>query len=172
MEVVLLGHPVLRQKSSPVEEIDEKVREFVEQMAETMYRAKGLGLAANQVAVPKRIFIIDIAQKEGTPKLEVYINPEILEAEGTVIHEEGCLSIPGYYAKVKRHEKLLVKAYDLNGKEFQRELTGLHAIAFQHEYDHIEGILFIDRLSPLKQRLFKKWWKKHSKRIKSPSQTE
>ncbi|NPA40561.1 MAG: peptide deformylase [Thermodesulfobacteria bacterium] len=164
MEIVVYGHPVLRQKSEPVKEIDGKLKKIIDQMAETMYKAKGLGLAANQVAIPQRFFIIDIAQKEGKPKLEVYINPVILEAEGSTVYEEGCLSIPGYYAKVERYEKIFIKAYDLDGKEFERELTGLHAIAFQHEYDHIEGILFIDRLSPLKQRLFKKWWKKHGKK--------
>jgi peptide deformylase len=161
MEIVILGHPVLRQKSEPVENIDGKLKETIEKMAETMYKAKGLGLAANQVAIPKRFFIIDIAQKEGTPKLEVYINPEILSAEGHTTYQEGCLSIPGYYAKVERYAKLYIRAYDLDGNPFERELTGLHAIAFQHEYDHLDGILFIDRLSPLKQRLFKKWWKKH-----------
>ncbi len=167
MKIVTLGHPALRQKAEPVKDIDGSIKELVDEMAKTMYEAKGLGLAANQVAVLKRVFIIDVSQKEGEPKLEVYINPEILEKEGSIVREEGCLSIPGYYAKVKRFERLFIKAIDLDGKEFERELTGLHAVAFQHEYDHLDGILFIDRLSPLKQRLFKKWWKKHKKSIES-----
>jgi len=172
MKVVILGHPALRQKALPIEEINEDIRNLVDQMAKLMYESKGLGLAANQVGVLKRVFIIDVAQKEGEPKLEVYINPKILEKEGSIVREEGCLSIPGYYAKVKRFEKIFIKAFDLNGKEFERELTGLHAVAFQHEYDHLDGILFIDRLSPLKQRLFKKWWKKHKKAIESKYQSK
>jgi len=164
LKILILGDPVLRQKSVPVENIDGELADFIKKMAETMYKAKGLGLAANQVGVAKRFFIMDIAQKEGTPKLEVFINPEIVEAEGETTYEEGCLSIPGYAAKVKRHAKLFIKAYDLDGNPFERELTGLAAIAFQHELDHLDGILFVDRLSPLKKALFKKWWKKHGKK--------
>ncbi|WP_028840500.1 peptide deformylase [Thermodesulfobacterium hveragerdense] len=161
MEIVILGHPVLKEKALPIENIDGEIKSLVEQMAETMYKAKGLGLAANQVGVLKRVFLLDVSQKEGTPKLEVYINPEILQTEGYTTYEEGCLSIPGYYAKVERHAKLYIRALDLNGNPFERELEGLHAIAFQHEYDHLEGILFIDHLSPLKRSLFQKWWKKN-----------
>lgn len=164
MEIVILGHPALREKALPIENIDGEIKRLVEQMAETMYKAKGLGLAANQVGVLKRLFLLDVSQKEGTPKLEIYINPEILHAEGYTTYEEGCLSIPGYYAKVERHAKLYVRALDLDGNPFERELEGLHAIAFQHEYDHLEGILFIDRLSPLKRSLFQKWWKKNQPR--------
>jgi len=159
--IVYLGDPILRQKTQPVKEIDGELKETIEKMAELMYEVRGLGLAANQVGISQKFFIMDIAQKEGTPKLEVYINPEILSAEGETEYEEGCLSIPGYYAKVNRYKNLYIKAYDIEGNPFERELTGLHAIAFQHEFDHLEGILFIDRLSPLKQELFKKWWKKH-----------
>ncbi len=165
MEIVILGHPALREKAEPVKDINGELKEFIDKMAETMYKAKGLGLAANQVGVLRRVFIIDISQKEGKPKLEVYINPEILSAEGHTTYEEGCLSIPGYYSKVDRYAKIYIKAYDINGNPFERELTGLHAIAFQHEYDHLNGILFIDRLSPLKKQLFRKWWKKHQREL-------
>lgn len=161
MEIVILGHPTLRQKAHPVEKIDGNLRDFVEKLAETMYRAKGLGLAANQVGVLQRVFVLDVSQKEGNPKLEVYINPEILEAEGSTTYEEGCLSIPGYLAKVERYAKLYIRALDLDGNTFEREIEGLRAIVFQHEYDHLEGILFIDRLSPVKKMLFQKWWKKN-----------
>lgn len=137
----------------------------IEKMAETMYKFKGLGLAANQVGILKRVFILDISQREGKNKLEIYINPEIISAEGQITYEEGCLSIPGYYAKVNRYAKLYIRAYDLNGKPFERELEGIRAIAFQHECDHLDGILFIDRLSPLKKQLFKRWWKKHHKKL-------
>jgi len=165
LKLRIYGDPVLREKSTPVEKFDEDLKETIKKMAELMYKVKGLGLAANQVGIPKRFFIMDIKQKEGTPELEVYINPEILKAEGYTEYEEGCLSIPGYYAKVERYAKLYIRAYDLEGKPFEKELTGLQAIAFQHEYDHIEGILFIDRISPLKKELFKRWWKKREKEL-------
>jgi peptide deformylase len=165
LKLRIYGDPVLREKSTPVEKFDEDLKETIKRMAELMYKVKGLGLAANQVGIPKRFFIMDIKQKEGTPELEVYINPEILNAEGYTEYEEGCLSIPGYYAKVERYAKLYIRAYDLEGKPFEKELTGLQAIAFQHEYDHIEGILFIDRISPLKKELFKRWWKKREKEL-------
>ncbi|MFN3504982.1 MAG: peptide deformylase [Caldimicrobium sp.] len=161
LKLVIFGDPVLRQKAEPVLDINGELKVLIEKMADFMYKLKGLGLAANQIGIAKRFFIMDIAQKEGNPKLEVYINPEILSTEGETVYEEGCLSIPGYYAKVNRYKNLYIKAYDLEGKEFERELTGLHAIAFQHEFDHLEGVLFIDRLSPLKREFFKKWWKKH-----------
>ena len=163
LKLRIYGDPVLREKSTSVEKFDDDLKETIKRMAELMYKVKGLGLAANQVGIPKRFFIMDIKQKEGTPELEVYINPEILNAEGYTEYEEGCLSIPGYYAKVERYAKLYIRAYDLEGKPFEKELTGLQAIAFQHEYDHIEGILFVDRISPLKKELFKRWWKKREK---------
>jgi len=165
LKLRIYGDPVLREKSTPVEKFDEDLKEIIKKMAELMYKVKGLGLAANQVGIPKRFFIMDIKQKEGTPELEVYINPEILNAEGYTEYEEGCLCIPGYYAKVERYAKLYIRAYDLEGKPFEKELTGLQAIAFQHEYDHIEGILFVDRISPLKKELFKRWWKKREKEL-------
>lgn len=164
LRIVTLGHPALRERATPVEEINGELQSLIRNMAELMYRVKGLGLAANQIGIPKRFFIMDIGQKEGSPSLEVYINPEILAKEGVTEYEEGCLSIPGYYAKVERFAKIYVRAIDLNGKPFERELEGLSAIAFQHEFDHLEGILFVDRLSPLKRELFNRWWKKHSKR--------
>jgi len=165
LKLRIYGDPVLREKSTPVEKFDEDLKETIKRMAELMYKVKGLGLAANQVGIPKRFFIMDIKQKEGTPELEVYINPEILIAEGYTEYEEGCLSIPGYYAKIERYAKLYIRAYDLEGKPFEKELTGLQAIAFQHEYDHIEGILIVDRISPLKKELFKRWWKKREKEL-------
>lgn len=161
MEILIFGHPALREKAKPVENINGELKQIIEKMAEIMYKAKGIGLAANQVGILKRFFIMDVSQREGKRKLEVYINPEILSAEGEVVYEEGCLSIPGYYAPVKRFAKLYVKAYDLDGNPFERELEGIAAIAFQHENDHLDGILFVDRLSTLKRQLFKKWWKKN-----------
>lgn len=160
MKILVYGHPILREKSQPVENINGELKKIIEQMAELMYKVKGLGLAANQVGIPKRFFILDVAQKEGNPELMVFINPEILEAQGKVTYEEGCLSIPGYYAKIERFSHLWIRAHNLDGNPFEKELSGLSAIVFQHEYDHIEGVLFIDRLSLIKQNLFKRWWKK------------
>jgi peptide deformylase len=164
MEILIFGNPILRKKAKPVENIDGELKRIIDKMAETMYKAKGIGLAANQVGILKRFFIMDVSQREGKNKLEVYINPEIISAEGETVYEEGCLSIPGYFAPVKRYAKIYVKAYDINGNPVEKELDEISAIAFQHEYDHLEGILFIDRLSPIKRQLFKKWWKKHYKK--------
>lgn len=164
MEILILGHPALREKAKPVENINGELKEIINKMAEIMYKAKGIGLAANQVGILKRFFIMDVSQREGKNKLEVYINPEIISAEGETLYEEGCLSIPGYFAPVKRYAKIYIKAYDINGNLLERDLEGISAIVFQHEYDHLEGILFIDRLSPIKRQLFKKWWKKHHKK--------
>ncbi|OAG27804.1 peptide deformylase [Thermodesulfatator autotrophicus] len=160
-KIRILGDPILRETAKPVSEINGELQALIDDMAETMYEAKGLGLAANQVGELKRLFIIDLKQREGSPELLVFINPEIVEAEGETIEEEGCLSIPGYSAKVKRKTKVLVKALDRDGNPFEMELEGLGAKAVQHELDHLNGRLYIDYLSPLKKNLFKRWWKKH-----------
>ena len=160
----ILGDPVLREKAKPIESISKDVLRLIEDMAETMYEAKGLGLAANQVGELKRIFVLDLKQREGNPDLLVFINPEIISAEGDLYEEEGCLSIPGYAAKVKRKARVLIRALDREGKTFEMELEGLGARAVQHELDHLNGVLYIDYLSPLKKNLFKRWWKKHKPR--------
>ncbi len=156
-----LGDPVLREKAKPVEEINGRLQQLIDEMAETMYEAKGLGLAANQVGLLKRVFVLDLSQREGKPELLVFINPEIIESEGEIAEEEGCLSIPGYSAKIRRRARVLIRALDREGKPFEMELEGLGARAVQHELDHLNGILYVDYLSALKKQLFKKWWKKH-----------
>ncbi len=163
-KIRILGDPVLREKTLPVKEIDGQLQQLIDDMAETMYEAKGLGLAANQVGEKLRLFVLDLKQREGSPELLVFINPEIVATEGEIYEEEGCLSIPGYSAKVKRRAKVLVRALDREGKPFEMELEGLGARAVQHELDHLEGILYVDYLSPLKKSLFKRWWKKHKPR--------
>ena len=160
-KIRIFGDPVLREKARPVENIDGQILTLIEDMAETMYEAKGLGLAANQVGETWRLFVLDLKQREGNPELLVFINPEILEAEGEIYEEEACLSIPGYSAKVKRKARVLVRALDREGKPFEMELEGLGARAVQHELDHLNGILYVDHLSALKKNLFKRWWKKH-----------
>ncbi len=161
-KILVYGNPLLREKAQPVEEINGALQALIEDLAETMQAARGLGLAANQIGVLKRLFVVDFSGRENLPRgLLVFINPEILEAEGELYEEEGCLSIPGYSARVKRHARVLVRALDREGKPFEMELSGLGARAIQHELDHLNGLLYVDHLSPLKQKLFKRWWRKH-----------
>ncbi len=144
----------LRNPGQPVEEFGPALHQLLDDMAETMYAAPGVGLAAPQIGVSKRIFIIDVATGEDEPSdLRVFINPEIVEKEGTVCWEEGCLSFPGVHEEVERAERVKVRAVDKDGKPFELEADGLLAIAIQHENDHLEGKLMIDHLSLLKRRL-------------------
>lgn len=144
--------PVLKQVSEPVAVVDEEIRRFVSDMAETMYAAGGIGLAANQVGVPKRIFIIDIAGEDEPSQLRTYINPELFDASGEQIFNEGCLSFPGAAEDVKRAATLRVRALDENGQPFELEADGLLAVAIQHENDHINGVLMIDKVGALAKR--------------------
>ena len=125
-------------------------------MAETMYSAPGIGLAATQVGVAKQVLVADTAARKPESELIVLINPEIVAAEGEVLFEEGCLSVPDYQAEVKRHERITVRGLNLKGEEVEIEAEGLLAIVLQHEIDHLNGILFIDRLSKLKRDLYKR----------------
>jgi peptide deformylase len=148
---------VLSQPAEPITSIDEDViKKLADHMAETMYNAPGIGLAANQVGVAKRLLVADIAPRGSESELIVLANPEIVAAEGEVIIEEGCLSVPEYQAEVKRHEKITVRGLDLNGEEVEIEAEGLLAVVLQHEIDHLNGVLFIDRISRLKRDLYKR----------------
>jgi peptide deformylase len=147
---------ILRQRAEPITEIDEEVVKLVDHMAETMYSAPGIGLAATQVGVAKQLLVADIAPRRPESELIVLINPEIVAAEGEVIFEEGCLSVPDYQAEVKRHEKITVRGLNLKGEEVEIEAEGLFAVVLQHEIDHLNGMLFIDRLSKLKRDLYKR----------------
>jgi peptide deformylase len=147
---------ILRQRAEPITEIDEEVVKLVDHMAETMYSAPGIGLAATQVGVAKQLLVADIAPRRPESELIVLINPEIVAAEGEVIFEEGCLSVPDYQAEVKRHEKITVRGLNLKGEEVEIEAEGLLAVVLQHEIDHLNGMLFIDRLSKLKRDLYKR----------------
>lgn len=154
----ILTYPdrALKKKSAPVAIITELITELVRDMAETMYAAPGVGLAAPQIGVHQRVIVIDISGKNEPPHLIVAINPVIIHAEGEAYEEEGCLSVPDYAANVRRHEKVIVQGINQNGIESVWKADGLLAIAFQHEIDHLEGILFVDHLSPLKRELFKR----------------
>ncbi len=149
LEIKEYGEEVLREKSSSVKEITPEILNLIRDMAETMYNASGLGLAAPQIGVSKRIAIID-GQEEG---LIVLINPIMVESEGEVVEEEGCLSVPEAYSRVKRSSKVTVKALDENGEPIEITKEGLIARALQHELDHLEGILFIDRIGRTERQL-------------------
>src|SRR5579859_519008 len=143
----------LRVPGNKVPALTAEVRQLIDDMAETMYAAPGVGLAATQVGEPWQIFVVDCAADGEPSDLRVFVNPEILEVEGSTSFEEGCLSFPGAREEVSRAEKVRVRALDREGKSFELVAEGLLAIAIQHEYDHLQGVLMIDRLGPLKKRL-------------------
>jgi peptide deformylase len=149
LQIVQYPHPTLRHVSKPLKRVDKELHATVREMFELMYAAKGVGLAANQVNLPYRLFIINL---ESDPKAvdqeKVFLNPVLTSRKGNAEAEEGCLSLPGLYADVKRPERIALNAYDLSGQEVNLELDGLFARAVQHEIDHLDGILFIDRLAP------------------------
>jgi peptide deformylase len=142
----------LREAGKKVESISPELRTLIDDMAETMYAAPGCGLAATQVGAPWQIFVVDCAADGESSDLRVFINPAILSTEGAVTSEEGCLSFPTAREDVERAEKVRVRAQDQDGRWFELEAEGLLAIAIQHEYDHLQGILMIDHLGPLKKR--------------------
>ena len=147
MEIINYPHPTLRHKSKPIRRVDKKLREIVAEMFEAMYKARGIGLAANQVDLPLQLFIINTSGKKGKGEELVFLNPVISNPKGKGEAEEGCLSIPGVNASVNRPAGITVTAYDLTGNEIEIKATGLLARAIQHEFDHLNGILFIDRIS-------------------------
>ncbi len=152
LPLILLPDPVLRQKSLPVEQVDEEVNRLVDDMLETMYDAPGIGLAAIQVAVPRRLLVIDVSKDDEPSDPRVFINPEIVSrSDESSVYEEGCLSIPDYYAEVERPASLTVRHLDREGHEKVTEADGLLATCLQHEIDHLDGVLFIDHLSKLKR---------------------
>jgi peptide deformylase len=161
--IVKWGHPVLHAPSAPVEEFDDSVRSLVADMVETMYAAPGIGLAAAQIAVPLRVIVVDLSVGQDKDQLIALVNPEIVEREGEQRHEEGCLSVPGYGGSPSRPARVVVKGLDLEGRERRYEGTELLARAFCHEIDHIDGLLFVDRLSPLKRDLLKRKLRKRAR---------
>lgn len=159
-EIRKYPEPVLKKKAAPVTSFAEDLQRLIDDMVETMYAAPGVGLAAPQVGVSQRLAVIDISSREENYPLIILINPSILKSEGEMEFEEGCLSIPEYTAKVKRAEQLIVGCKDREGNQIEIEAGGLLAIAIQHEIDHLDGLLFIDRISPIKREFFKKRYKK------------
>ena len=163
LNVLIYPDDHLKVVCEPVSEVNDAIRKIVDDMFDTMYQEEGIGLAAPQVDILQRIITIDV---EGDKKNQlVLINPEILASEGETVIEEGCLSIPGFRALVPRKEKVKVRALDRDGKEFTLDADGLLAICIQHEIDHLNGILFVDYLSPLKRQRIKEKLVKYKKQI-------
>lgn len=158
LEIKVYGDPVLREKSIPVTEITQEISSLIKDMAETMYTSSGVGLAAPQVGVPKRIITVD-GDEEG---LMVLINPEIIKSEGEVTVEEGCLSVPGVYSDIMRSSKVTVKALNENGDLVVLTKEGLIARALQHEIDHLNGVLFVDKIGRLERTILLKKLKKEN----------
>ncbi len=170
LDILHYPDPRLRNKAEPVEKVDDAIRKLVDDMFETMYEAPGIGLAAIQANVPKRVVVIDISEEKNAPLC--LINPEIVATEGEEESEEGCLSVPGIYDTVTRSERVRVKALDREGQNIELEADGLLAVCIQHEIDHLDGKLFVDYLSNLKrQRIRKKLEKesRHSSQSARPS---
>jgi peptide deformylase len=145
--------PRLRQKALAVPTVTPAIMQLVEDMAETMYAAPGVGLAANQIGEALRIFVIDTAGDDEPSKLQVFINPEIVSKQGELVWEEGCLSFPGVMEEIERAARVRVKAIDQHGQPFELEAEGLLAVAIQHENDHLDGALMIDKMGALKKRI-------------------
>jgi peptide deformylase len=157
-EILRFPDKRLREHARPVEQFDAEIERVVDDMAETMYAGHGVGLAAPQVGLPLRVFLIDVAndEEDSGSDLRVFINPEIVSREGRIVWNEGCLSFPGVREDIERAERVKVRALDRTGKPFELESDGLLAVAIQHENDHLDGTLIIDHLSVLKRRLVRR----------------
>jgi peptide deformylase len=172
-QIIEVPDPLLRQKSAPVDKVDDAIRSLVADMFETMYAAPGIGLAAIQVGIPKRVLVIDLqepAQEGGEPVNDprVFINPEILDSsEQEIPYTEGCLSVPDQYADVDRPDRIRARWLDEKGDRHEEDIEGLLATCLQHEMDHLEGILFIDHLSRLKREMILKKLAKQRKELKA-----
>jgi peptide deformylase len=154
LKILEFPDPRLRTKATPVEVVDDELRAFIGDMFETMYEAPGIGLAATQVDVHKRLLVADVSIDKDTPF--VLINPEILEKDGVTFTDEGCLSVPGYYEEVERAEHIKVRFLDRDGEEVELDAEGLLAVCIQHEMDHLDGKLFVDYLSEAKRTRIRK----------------
>lgn len=161
LEIRTYGDPVLREKCVPVEAIDDELRELAENMQETMYEAEGIGLAAPQVGVPVRLFVYDVGDPDIAPG--ALVNPDIVESSGTSKDEEGCLSIPGLSEIVERKASILVRGLGLDGEPVEIRAEGLLSRCIQHEADHLDGVLFFDRVSPLKRKMLLAKWRKQER---------
>ncbi len=168
LEIIKYPHPVLKKPCEPVGAIDGEVIKLIDDMRQTMYGANGVGLAACQVGVPRRVIVLDVSPIDPQHTFLAVINPEIIWEEGEVDHEEGCLSVPDYLEKVKRKEKVCVKGLSPEGKEIEIKGDGILAMALQHEIDHTNGILILDRVSRLKREIYRNKLKKEKRKEEKP----
>tara|TARA_Y100000590_G_scaffold428248_1_gene539338 strand:+ start:805 stop:1329 length:525 start_codon:yes stop_codon:yes gene_type:complete len=165
-QILTEPNPILRNKSLRVDKVDSDIQQLMNDMLETMYAAPGIGLAAIQVGVPKRVIVMDIDQKEGQKNPMFFVNPEIIEkSKNNSTYEEGCLSVPGQFAEIDRPDKCHLKYLDYYGQEKEIKAEGMLATCIQHEIDHLEGILFIDHLSKLKKSMIIKKLSKQKKTV-------
>ena len=165
-KILIEPNKILREKSLKVEQVDENMQKLMDDMLETMYAAPGIGLAAVQVGVPKRVIVLDIAQKDGPKNPMCFVNPEIITtSKNNSIYEEGCLSVPGQFAEIERPDTCHVKYLDYYGQTKEMRAEGMLATCIQHEMDHLEGVLFIDYLSKLKKSMIIKKLSKQKKAI-------
>jgi peptide deformylase len=160
--IVIYPDRRLRVVAERVDEVTDEIRQLVDDMAETMYAAPGVGLAAPQVGVSKRVFVVDVAVEDEPPRLLTFINPTFVKREGHVIWEEGCLSFPGVHVEVERADHVVVQALDRDGKPFEVEAEELMAVALQHEADHLDGVLLVDHVSYFKRRQIERELKKRA----------
>jgi len=160
LEIVSYPDAILHQAADPVENIDGDLQQLVDNMAETMYAAPGIGLAANQVGIAKKLLVYDVPERDGDRNLCVLINPEIILAEGEIIHDEACLSVLDFSAPIKRNARIKVRGVDRHGTPVDIEAEGLLAVCLQHEIDHLNGKLILDHVSGLKRSLYRKKLKK------------
>jgi len=163
LRILEFPDPRLRKKAAPVEVVDDPLRQLIDDMFETMYEAPGIGLAATQVDVHRRLLVADVSQEKDEP--QVLINPEILERDGSTITEEGCLSVPGYYEEIERAEHIKVRYLDRDSNEQESEYEGLLAVCVQHEIDHLDGKLFVDYLSEIKRQRIRKRLEKDRRQL-------
>lgn len=168
LEILKYPHPILKKRSEVVSQINEEVKKLIQDMRETMYQAGGVGLAACQVGVPRRVIVLDVSPLDPQHSFFALINPEIISEEGEIDHEEGCLSVPDCLEKVKRREKVCVRGLSPEGRDLEIKGDGILAIALQHEIDHINGVLILDKISRLKREIYRNKLKKEKRKEEKP----
>lgn len=164
LEILKYPHPLLKKRCEKVDRIDREVKKLIRDMTETMYQANGIGLAACQVGVSRRVIVVDVGPIDPEKEFFAMVNPEVISEEGEIEHEEGCLSVPDCLEKLKRKEKVLIRGFSPAGKEIEISAEGILAIAIQHEIDHINGVLILDRISRLKREIYRNKLKKERRK--------
>ncbi|MCL2325184.1 MAG: peptide deformylase [Proteobacteria bacterium] len=165
LDLIIYPHPVLKAVAKPIEVFDESLSELIANIVETMHEGAGVGLAAPQVGLSLQLFVVDTSTPEEPSALRTYINPRIILQDKPILWEEGCLSLPGLYREVPTHQHVIIEARDARGEWFREEAHDLRAVAILHEFAHLQGSLFIDRLNPVKRNLTKKYWAKNAAKL-------